>query len=88
MQLLGFICLFNPSNYYSKKTLKEENDLTDENGAQLPETAKVQEYFKVHSQDIHTILLYVKPREITKALTPGMVEGLFTGYIHGSFIPD
>jgi len=56
------------------KTPMEENDLTDENGAQLPESAKVQEYFKAHSQDIHTLLLYIKPREITKALTPGMVE--------------
>jgi len=41
----------------------------------LPEDAKIQEYFRNHSQNIDTILLYLKAKQTTKSLTQGMLEG-------------
>lgn len=57
-----------------QRTTKEENNLTDENDTQLPEGAKIQEYFKSHSQDLKSIILLLKPSEASKVLTPGMIE--------------
>ena len=61
-------------NFY-KKSGENEFDLTDENYAQLPNKARIQEYFSNHSQNIHSLLLFLKAREQIKTLTPGMMEG-------------
>jgi len=48
-------------------------DLTDENGAQVPQEDKIEEYFRSHGQSFQGALLVLKHREESAQLTPGIL---------------